>query len=113
MVPGNSSLRLVIQAKEIVLKTTNKRLAKNGRCHQQMFDPHHQEQPNKSTIKVEKKPALNDRASPSSRQNPHQGHSQPFVVVEGSGNEMIIICTNTDSDNIIGHNHQHQHVVST
>ena len=60
-----------------------------------------------------KKPALNDRASPSSRQNPHQGHSQPFVGVEGSGNEMIIICTNTDSDNIIGHNHQHQHVVST
>ena len=49
MVPGNSSLRLVIQAKEIVLKTTNKRLAKNGRCHQQMFDPHNQEQPTKST----------------------------------------------------------------
>ena len=30
-----------------------------------------------------------------------------------TSNEMIIICTNTDSDNIIGLNHQHQHVVST
>ena len=30
----------------------NKCLPKNGRCHQQMFDPHHQEQPTKSTKKT-------------------------------------------------------------
>ena len=61
---------------------------------------------------VEKKPALNDRPGPSSRQNPHQGHSQPFVGVEGSDNEMIITCTNTDSDNIADLINP-QHVVST
>ena len=112
MVPENSSLRLVIQAKEIVWKNTNTCLPKNGRCHQQqMFDPHHQEQPTKST-KFKKKPALNDRPGPSSRQNPHEGHSQPFVGIEGSDNEMIITCTNTDSDNIADLINP-QHVVST